>query len=90
MILLGTNAIGTDKFKLWVISNVKCLRLLSKINMKRLPVYYYRNLKAQMNSTVFGEVLHKLNSYFKAKSKKILLLIDNTLLYFNSNYLSNE
>ena len=45
-VLLGINAIGTNKLKLWVIGNIKCPKPLSKINMKRLLVYYYRNLKA--------------------------------------------
>ena len=89
-VLLGTNAIGTDKLKSWVIGNAKYLRPLSKINMKRLSVYYHRNSKVWMNLTVFGEVLRKLDRYFKAKSKKILLLIDNALSYFNPNYLPNE
>jgi len=45
-VLLGTNAIGTNKLKPWVIDNAKCPRPLSKINMERLPVYYCRNSKA--------------------------------------------
>ena len=44
-VLLGTNAIGTDKLKSWVIGNAKYLRPLSKINMKRLSVYYHENSK---------------------------------------------
>ena len=90
MVLLGTNVIGTDKLKSWVIGNAKCLRSLLKINMKRLLVYYHRNSKAWINSTVFGEILCKLDSYFKVKSKKILLLIDNAPSHFDPNYLPNE
>lgn len=88
-ILLGTNAIGTDKLKPWVIGNAKCPRPLSKINMGRLPVYYRGNSKAWMNSTIFEEVLRELDSYFRAKNKKILLLIDNAPSHFDPN-LSNE
>jgi hypothetical protein len=88
-ILLGTNAIGTDKLKPWVIGNAKCPRPLSKINMRRLPVYYRGNSKAWMNSTIFEEVLRELDSYFRAKNKKILLLIDNAPSHFDPN-LSNE
>ena len=43
-----------------------------------------------MNSTVFRKVFHELDSYFRAKSKKILLLIDNVLSHFDPNYLPNE
>jgi len=58
--------------------------------MKKLPVYYRENSKAWMNLTVFEKVFCELDSYFRAKSKKILLLINNALLYFDPNYLSNE
>ena len=43
-----------------------------------------------MNLIVFEKVFSELDSYFKAKSKKILLLIDNALSYFDSNYLPNK
>ena len=43
-----------------------------------------------MNSTIFEEVLYELNSYFRVKNKKILLLVDNIPSYFNSHYLSTE
>ena len=43
-----------------------------------------------MNSTIFEEVLYELNSYFRVKNKKILLLVDNTLLHFNPYYLPTE
>ncbi len=58
--------------------------------MERLPVYYRGNSKAWMNSTIFGEVLRELDSYFRAKNKKILLLIDNAPSHFNPNDLPNE
>ena len=58
--------------------------------MKRLLVYYYRNLKAQMNLIVFEKVFSELDSYFRVKSKKILLLINNTPSHFDSNYLPNK
>ena len=39
-VLLGVNAIGTDKLKPWVIGNSKRPRPLSKVNLNRLPVHY--------------------------------------------------
>ena len=33
---------------------------------------------------VFEEVLYEMNSYFRVKDKKILLLVDNTPSHFNS------
>ena len=61
-----------------------------KINIERLPVYYYRNSKAWMNSIIFEEVLRKLDSYFRAKNKKIFLLINNVLSHFNPHYLPTK
>src|ERR1044072_695343 len=69
-VLLGVNAIGTDKLKPWVIGNAKRLRPLSKINLEQLSVHYRGNSKAWMNSTIFEEVFCELNDYFRAKNKK--------------------
>ena len=84
-VLLGVNATGTDKLKPWVIGNAKRPRPLSKINLERLPVFYRGNKKAWMNSVVFKEVLYEMDSYFRAKNKKILLLVDNAPSHFNLN-----
>jgi len=43
-----------------------------------------------MNSMIFGKVLRELDSYFRVKNKKILLLIDNAPSHFDSNDLPNE
>ena len=43
-----------------------------------------------MNSTIFEEVLRELDGYFKAKNKKILLLVDNASSHFNLHYLLTE
>jgi hypothetical protein len=82
-VLLGVNATGTDKLKPWVIGNAKRPRPLSKVNLEHLPVYYRGNKKAWMNSGVFEEVLCEMDSYFRAKDKKILLLVDNAPSHFN-------
>jgi len=58
--------------------------------LKRLLVFYRENKKAWMNSVVFKEVLCEMNSYFRAKNKKILLLVDNAPSHFNPNCLSAE
>jgi hypothetical protein len=89
-VLLGVNATGTDKFKLWVIGNAKRPRPLSKVNLEHLPVFYRGNKKTWMNSVVFKEVLCKMDSYFRAKNKKILLLVDNAPSHFNPNCSSAE
>ena len=85
-VLLGVNAIGTDKLKPWVIGNSKRPRPLSKVTLERLPVYYRGNPKAWMNSSVFEEVLREMDSRFRAQDKKILLLVDNAPSHFNPHY----
>ncbi len=88
MVLLSTNAIRTDMLKSWVISNSKHLRPLFKVNLNSLSIYYRANSKVWMNSSLFEEVLHELDSCFKVQDKKILLLVDNASSYFNPYYLS--
>ena len=90
IVLFNANVIGIDKLKLWVIGNAKCPRPLSKINIEWFLVYYHRNSEAWMNSMIFEEVLCELDSYFRAKNKKILLLIDNALSHFDPHYLPTK
>ncbi|CAG8666752.1 11621_t:CDS:2, partial [Dentiscutata heterogama] len=46
---------------------------------------YCANSKAWMNSSLFDEVLKYMNNEFRVKNKKVLLLVDNALLYFDPN-----
>ena len=85
-VLLGVNAIGTDKLKPWVIGNSKRPRPLSRVNLEHLPVYYRGNPKAWMNSSIFEEVLREIDNRFRAQDKKILLLVDNAPSHFNPHY----
>ncbi|CAB4384245.1 unnamed protein product [Rhizophagus irregularis] len=80
----------TDKLKPWVIGNAKRLRPLLKVNLECLPVFYHKNKKAWMNSVIFKEVLCEMDNYFRAKNKKILLLVDNASSHFNLNCSSAE
>ena len=89
-VLLGVNATGTHKLKPWVIGNSKRPRPLSKVNLERLPVYYCRNPKAWMNSMIFEEVLQKIDNYFRAQNKKILLLMDNAPSHFDPHYSQDD
>jgi len=56
-VLLGANALGTDKLKPWVIEKAKRPRPLSRVNLDRLPVHYRASPKAWMNSAIFEEVI---------------------------------
>ena len=64
-VLLGVNAIGTDKLKPWVIGNSKHPRPLSRVNLEHLPVFYRSNPKAWMNSSLFEEVLREIDNRFR-------------------------
>src|SRR5688572_28206835 len=86
IVLLGVNAIGTDKLKPWVIGNSKRPRPLSRVNLEHLPVFYRSNPKAWMNSSLFEEVLREIDNRFRAQDKKILLLVDNAPSHFNPHY----
>ena len=66
MVLLDTNAIGTNMLKLWVIGNSKHPRSLFKVNLNSLSMYYQANSKVWMNSLLFEEVFYELDSHFKA------------------------
>jgi hypothetical protein len=85
-VLLGANATGTDKLKPWVIGKAKRPRPLSKINLERLSVHYRGSPKAWMNSEIFKKVLREMDSYFRTKNKKILLLVDNAPSHFDPHY----
>jgi len=85
-VLLGTNATETDKLTSWVIGNTKRPRALLRINLEQLSVHYCANSKAWMNSSIFEEVLRHMDNYFRGQNKKILLLVDNALSYFDSHF----
>ena len=69
-VLLGANATGTDKLKPWVIGKSQCPIPFLRVNLDRLLVFYRKNQKAWMNSTVFEEILREMDSHFRAQNKK--------------------
>lgn len=74
-VLVRANMDGSEKLKPLVIGkfqNPRCLK-----NVKSLPVHYYANSCAWMNSEIFKDWVRLLDKKFKKERRKILLFIDN-------------
>lgn len=74
LVLVGANMDGSEKLKPLVIGkfqNPRCLK-----NVKSLPVHYYTNSRAWMNSEIFKDSVRLLDKKFKKERRKILLFID--------------
>ena len=76
-ILLGANITGTEKLKPVLIAKSANPRCLKNIDREQLPVWYYSQKSSWMDGTIFSLVLKRLNLYFAANSRKVLLLMDN-------------
>lgn len=86
-LLFAANSTGTEKLKILVIGKSKkpqCFR-----GVKSLPVDYYANQTAWMNTQIFCEWLNKLNKKMKKDKRKILLFIDNCTAHTCFPQLSN-
>lgn len=76
-VMLTCNASGTEKLKLLVIHKHQNPRAIKHIEKKTLPVNYYWNSKAWMQTSIFNDYLVNLNRYMKLRNRNILLLLDN-------------
>ncbi|XP_055904281.1 tigger transposable element-derived protein 6-like [Eupeodes corollae] len=72
-ILFVSNSTGTDKmiFCIGKSRNPRCF------NKNTIPVKYYANTKAWMTSNIWTMIMQDLDNTFKAKKKKVLLIVDN-------------
>ena len=50
-------------------------------NVSTLPVHYYSQSKAWMNSEILDKVLTKLNRKFSSQHRNVALLLDNAGCY---------
>ncbi|MDW3631436.1 MAG: hypothetical protein QOK71_08365 [Nitrososphaeraceae archaeon] len=76
-VLLTCNASGTEKLKPLFIHKYKTPRALKHIYKETLPVDYYWNLKAWMQTSIFNDYLINLNRSMQRQNRNILLLLDN-------------
>jgi DDE superfamily endonuclease/Tc5 transposase DNA-binding domain/CENP-B N-terminal DNA-binding domain len=80
-ILLACNATGTSKLMPVFIHKYKNPRCMQNIKKSNLPVNYYWNCSAWMQSSIFFNWLSKLNSDLRKKKQRILLLLDNATVH---------
>lgn len=66
-----------EKIKPLVIGKSRTPRCFGRLDTKSLPVDYYNNKKAWMNSYIYSDFLKSLNRIMKAKKRNILLFVDN-------------
>ena len=73
--LLVNAAGGKEKpFVIWTSEKHKCFK---SINKNSLPVKYFHQSKAWMTSEIFESILSTWNQCLRAKSRSVLLLVDN-------------
>ena len=76
-ILLTCNATGSEKLMHLFIHKYQNPRTLKGINKTSLPVDYYWNNQAWMQTSIWNDYLKKLNRKMHNANRKILLLVDN-------------
>lgn len=76
-VMLTCNASGTEKLKPLLIHKSQNPRAIKKIEKKSLPVNYYWNIKAWMQTSIFNDYLTNLNKSMRLQNRNILLLLDN-------------
>jgi hypothetical protein len=76
-VMLTCNASGTEKLKPLLIHKHQNPRAIKNIEKKSLPVNYYWNIKAWMQTSIFNDYLANLNRYMRSQNRNILLLLDN-------------
>ncbi|XP_025420572.1 tigger transposable element-derived protein 4-like [Sipha flava] len=76
-VLLCVNMTGNDKKKLLIVGKSLKPRCFKHWSINKIPVHYHSNKNAWMTSTIFSNWLCEWDKELQAKSRSILLLIDN-------------
>ena len=74
-IMLACNAMS-DKLKLLVIHKHANSHAFKGIDKTNLPVYYYWNKKAWMQTSIFQNWIKKVNEIMRQQNKNIIMLLD--------------
>jgi hypothetical protein len=82
-----TNWDGSDRKRLIVIGKSKNPRCFK--NIKSLPVRYYANKTAWMQTDIFTEILNNWNKKLIKENRNILLFLDNCSVHSQNLNLSN-
>ena len=90
-ILLTCNITGSIKLPPLFIHKFKIPRDMNGINKSKLPVDYFWNSSAWMQTSIWNEYLKLLNKRMKKMNRNILLLVDNAPVHKieNPSSLSN-
>ena len=75
--MLTCNATGIEKLTPLLIHKYRNPRPLNGINKDSLPVDYYWNSQAWMQTSIWDDYLKKLDKKMCIYNRKILLLVDN-------------
>ena len=84
-ILLTFNATGSIKLPALFIHKYQTPRDLKGIDKSKLPVDYFWNKSAWMQTSIWNKYLELLNQRMKRRNRKILLLVDNAPVHSVSN-----
>ncbi|GES91877.1 tigger transposable element-derived protein 6-like [Rhizophagus clarus] len=84
-LLLTFNATGSVKLPALFIHKYQTPRDLIGIDKLKLPVDYFWNKKAWMQTSIWNKYLELLNQRMKKQNKKIFLLVDNAPVHSVSN-----
>ena len=84
-ILLTFNATGSIKLPALFIHKHQTPRDLKGIDKSKLPVDYFWNKSAWMQTSIWNKYLELLNQRMKRRNRKILLLVDNAPVHSVSN-----
>ncbi|XP_060879159.1 tigger transposable element-derived protein 4-like [Metopolophium dirhodum] len=88
-VLLCVNMTGSDKRKLLVVGKSLKPRCFKNMSINKMPVHYHANKNAWMTSTIFSNWLYEWDKKLQAKSRSILLLIDNCAAHPKNVQLKN-
>src|SRR6266498_1665578 len=84
-ILLTFNATGSIKLPALFIHKHQTPRDLKGIDKSKLPVDYFWNKSAWMQTSIWNKYLELLNQRMKRRNRKILLLVNNVPVHSVSN-----
>ncbi|XP_072142099.1 tigger transposable element-derived protein 4-like [Dermacentor andersoni] len=78
-VMVGANAVGTEKLPLLVIGKAKnphCFK-----GAKYLPVWYSGNTKAWITQSLFEDYNHHVDRMFECQKRQVVIVVDNCMAH---------
>ncbi|CAF3999186.1 unnamed protein product [Rotaria sordida] len=88
-VMLCSNMLGTEKLKPVVIGKYAKPRCFKNIDIKKLPVQWFSNRSAWMNSRIFTQWLEDLDLCMRKQKRHILMFLDNAPVHPQDIQLEN-